>query len=305
MAKVLVTGGAGYIGSILCETLLSAGHTVTVLDNLTYGQTGPLHLCANPRFEFVHGDCRDRAVLVPLLTASDIVIPLAAIVGADACARNKSDAHLTNREAIQMLTAHLSRDQRLIFPATNSGYGTSSAVCTENTLLNPLSLYARSKVLAEDDVLSLPNSVSLRLATVFGASPRMRLDLLVNHFTYLAVTQGYVSIYEPHFRRNYVHVRDVADCMAYCIDHPLHGPYNLGLDVSLSKEDLAWEIRAQVPNFQVHLAEVGSDPDKRDYVVSSEKLKIAGFSATRSLDSGIRELITAYHMLGRRPYCNA
>lgn len=306
--RVLITGGAGYLGSILTERLLADGKEVTVLDNLMYGQSGPLHLCANPDFEFVYGDCRDARVLDPLLQECDVIVPLAAIVGARACDHDKSAAIFTNTEAIRTLCDLRSRDQLLIFPATNSGYGIAGkAVCTEESPIKPISLYGRTKVEAEDDVLSRPNTISLRLATLFGASPRMRTDLLVNDLVHKAVIDGYAVIYEKNFRRNFVHVRDVADCILYCMDYlTSHNVYNLGLDsANLTKEELALKIKEQVPDFYVHFAEIGEDPDKRDYIVSSQRLRNDGFVAQRTLESGITELIKAYRMLSRTPHSNA
>jgi len=304
--RILITGGAGYLGSIVAEHLLGAGLDVVVLDNLMYGQSSLLHLCSQPGFEFVRGDCRDPRVLHPLIKVCDVLLPLAAIVGAEACKRNPLDARTTNLNAVSLLNRLRSPDQLLIFPATNSGYG-SGEVCTEDSALMPLSLYGQTKVQAESDVLSKANAISLRLATVFGASPRMRTDLLVNHLVYAAVFDRYAVIYQKDYKRNYVHVRDVADCFLYCIRHPqMQGkPYNLGLDsANLSKEELAFKIRTVFPDFYIHFAELGTDPDKRNYTISSERLRQAGFEATRSLDDGIRELKKAYEMLSK-PHANA
>jgi nucleoside-diphosphate-sugar epimerase len=307
---VLVTGGAGYLGSILCEHLLDAGYRVTVLDRLLYGQHSLFHLCHNPAFEFVLGDSRDEAVMARLMKEADAVIPLAAIVGAPACDRDPWLAQSTNLEAIRMLGRLRSPRQTIIYPNTNSGYGTKSGslYCTEETPLEPITLYGRTKVDAESDVLSGANAVVLRLATVFGTSPRMRLDLLVNHFVYAAVTDGYVVIFEKDFKRNYIHIRDVADCFIHALTHvpQMAGrPYNAGLDdANLSKAELAMKIKEQVPGFYPHFAELGSDPDKRNYIVSNQRLREAGFEARRSLDAGIRELIKAYRALGRAPMKN-
>jgi nucleoside-diphosphate-sugar epimerase len=304
-ANVLVTGGAGYLGSILCEHLLDAGFSVTVVDNLTYGQPSLLHLCADPRFEFVFGDVREETLMAPLVRQADVIIPLAAVVGAPACDRDPWLAHSVNLEAVELVNRLRGPSQLLIFPTTNSGYGAQSgdAYCTEETPLEPISLYGRLKVQAENEMLDSPNTVTLRLATVFGASPRLRLDLLVNHFVHAAVTDGFIAIFEGHFRRNYVHIRDVADCFIYCAEHAggmVGRPFNVGLDsANLSKEELALKIKEHVPNFYIHLAEVGSDPDKRNYVVSNQRLREAGFEAHRSLDDGIRELMAAYRMLPR------
>lgn len=309
--RVLVTGGAGYLGSVLCEHLLAAGYGVTVLDTLHYGQASLLHFCANPAFDFVFGDARDERQLANLVKHADVVIPLACIVGAPACDRDPYLARSVNLDAIKLLNCLRSKNQLVVYPTTNSGYGTKTgdAFCTEETPLEPISLYGQTKVDAEQELLNSPNAVTLRLATVFGMSPRMRLDLLVNHFVYAAVTDGYLVIFEKDFKRNYIHIRDVADCFLHCIrnaEHMVGRPYNVGLDAAnLSKEQLALKIKEHVPNFYVHFAEVGQDPDKRNYVVSNQRLREAGFEAKRSLDDGIRELIKGYRMLKRSPLKNA
>ena len=309
--RIFVTGGAGYLGSVLCERLLDAGHLVTVLDSLLYQQNSLFHLCANPRFEFVHGDARDQAVVGGLAKDADVLIPLAAIVGAPACDRDPLLARSVNLEAVRLLTRIRSSGQLIVYPTTNSGYGTKTGdvFCTEETPLEPISLYGQTKTQAEQELLQHPNVVTLRLATVFGMSPRMRLDLLVNHFVYAAATDGYLVIFEKDFKRNYIHIRDVADCFLYCIENSnrMAGrSYNAGLDAAnLSKQDLALSIKKHVPKFYVHFAEVGSDPDKRNYIVSNQRLREAGFEAKRSLDEGIVELLKGYRMMGRSQFKNA
>lgn len=310
MAHVLVTGGAGYLGSILCEHLLKAGCQVTVIDNLMYGQHSLFHLCANPRFEFAFGDVRDEGVMHGLVKKADVLIPLAAIVGAPACDREPLLAQSVNLGAIQLISRLRSPRQLIILPVTNSGYGTKSGDvhCTEDTPLEPISLYGKTKLQAETALLETPNVISLRLATVFGMSPRMRLDLLVNHFVYVAVTDGYIVIFEKDFRRNYIHTRDVADCFVHCLENHermVGQPYNVGLDsANLSKEELAMKIKEAVPSFYIHFSEVGSDPDKRNYIVSCQRMREAGFHAERSLDDGIKELVKGYQMMGRAPFKN-
>ncbi|HYE91395.1 MAG TPA: NAD(P)-dependent oxidoreductase [Terriglobales bacterium] len=310
MTQVLVTGAAGYIGSILCEHLLAAGHRVTALDSLVHGVPSLLHLCGRPGFEFVAGDARDEPLVARLMKTADVVIPLAAVVGAPACDRDPGLAAAVNRDAVGAVNRMRSRDQLIVFPNTNSGYGTRSgdACCTEDTPLDPISVYGRTKCDAEAAVLDSPNAITLRLATVFGVSPRMRLDLLVNHFVHAAVTEGYLVLFEKDFRRNFVHVRDVADCFVYAIAHAgrMAGrPYNVGLDAAnMTKEQLALKVKEHVPRLYLHFAAVGSDPDKRDYVVSNQRLREAGFEAHRSLDEGIEELLRAYRMLPRSPWAN-
>jgi len=308
--RVLVTGGAGYLGSILCEHLLDAGYYVTVIDNLMYRQHSLFHLCSNQRFEFVFGDARDESLMKRLIKDVDVIIPLAAIVGAPACDRDTALAKSVNLEAVRLIKRLRSPSQSIIIPITNSGYGAKSGkvFCTEETPLEPISLYGQTKIEAEKEVLDGPNAVSLRLATVFGMSPRMRLDLLVNHFVYVACTDGYIVIFEKNFKRNYIHIRDVADCFLFCIEHAdrMAGkPYNVGLDsANLSKEELALKIKEYVPNFYIHFSEVGNDPDKRNYIVSNQRLKEAGFEARRSLDDGIKELLKGYRLIVRHPFKN-
>lgn len=308
--KVLVTGGAGYIGSILTEHLLDAGYEVTVLDRLLYQGASLAHLAARPGFEFVLGDARDERLMGELIPKADVLIPLAAIVGAPACDRDPWLARSVNFEAIKLLNRLRNPKQLVIYPNTNSGYGakTGETYCTEDTPLEPISLYGEVKVAAEKELLASENTIVLRLATVFGMSPRMRLDLLVNDFVFRAVTDGVLVIFEKDFKRNYVHVRDVADCFIHCIKNAASmtgRPYNAGLDAAnLSKAELAEKIKQYVPKLYIHFAEIGSDPDKRNYVVSNERLRQAGFEAKRSLDTGIQELIKGYRMFGRHPMKN-
>ncbi|MFO0879528.1 MAG: NAD(P)-dependent oxidoreductase [Gemmataceae bacterium] len=310
---VLVTGGLGYIGSILCEHLLAAGYRVTALDNLTFGlgQQSLPHLCAHPQFDFIDGDVRDEVVMRGCLRSADVIVHLAAIVGAPACDRDPILATSVNLDASRLLNRLRSRQQLVICPNTNSGYGATAgtALCTEDSPLVPISLYGRTKVEAERVLLDSPRTVGFRLATVFGMSPRMRLDLLVNHFVWAAFKDGYLVLFEKDFKRNFVHVRDVADAMLHAITHAdaMTGQvYNLGLDAAnLSKEELALEVKKQVPNFYLHFAPIGQDPDKRNYIVSSDRLARAGFTAARSLQAGITELLKGYRMMGRGFFRNA
>jgi nucleoside-diphosphate-sugar epimerase len=313
MRHVLVTGGLGYLGSILCEHLLAAGHAVTALDNLMYGtgQQGLYHLCASPLFDFIKGDVRDEAVMRSALRHADVVVHLAAIVGAAACDRDPLLATSVNLDSVRLLDRLRSPSQLVVYPNTNSGYGITSgeSCCTEESPLRPISLYGRTKVEAERLLLERPNVVALRLATVFGMSPRMRLDLLVNHFVHAALKEGYLVLFEKDFKRNFVHVRDVADCVLFAIANAgrMAGrAYNVGLDsANLSKEELALKVKEHVPSFYIHFAPIGQDPDKRNYVVSSARLREAGFEARRSLDDGIKELLKGYRMEGRAPFKNA
>ena len=253
--KILVTGGAGYLGSILVPALLAEGHNVTVLDNFRFGQSTLLDCCANPGFEVIRGDCRDEGILRDCMRNADYVIPLAAIVGAPACKDDTVAASTINLDAVKLLLALRSREQRIVFPCTNSGYGVgeSGKYCTEETPLRPISLYGRTKVEAEAAILSAGNGISLRLATVFGVSPRMRLDLLVNDFVHRAVTDRAVLVFEGHFTRNYIHIRDVARAFLHAIgnfERMKDQPYNVGLsDANLSKLELCAKIQAPVPGF--------------------------------------------------------
>jgi nucleoside-diphosphate-sugar epimerase len=311
MQSVLITGGAGYIGSVLSSHLLAAGYRVTVLDNLVYGQSGPLHLSNNPNFQFVYGDANNKSIVKQLVGEADVLIPLAALVGAPVCQAHKEQAYLVNLAAVRLIESVRENGQFSVFPTTNSGYGTQSGdtYCTESTPLKPISVYGRTKVRAESLLLGSPNTITLRLATVFGMSPRMRLDLLVNDFTYRAFTDGYLVLYEPHFKRNYVHIRDVADCFIHCIKNHqrmIGNPYNVGLDsANCSKEELALKIKEHLPKTEIYYSESGTDPDKRNYIVSNQRLRDAGFEASRDLDMGIEELIKGYRMLGKGMYRNA
>lgn len=309
--NLLVTGGAGYVGSVLVGHLLRRGYHVTVLDNLLYSQSSLLQYCSNSHFEFVQGDVRDERLMREQLRSHDAILPLAAIVGAKACDRDPLMATSVNFDAIVLLNRLRSPHQKVIFPCTNSGYGTKSGdvYCTEETPLEPVSLYGGTKVKAEKELVSNPNTISLRLATVFGPSPRMRLDLLVNGFVYRSVMDGFLVIYEKDFKRNYVHIEDVAECFCFCLEHfdEMKGEsYNVGLnDANLSKEELALKIKEHVPSLYIHYAEIGSDSDRRNYIVSNEKINLKGFVARRSLDEGIEHLLNAYRMLPRGNWRNA
>jgi len=308
--RILVTGGAGYLGSILVPALLARGHAVRVLDNFLYRQTSLLDCCANERLGITRGDCRDRAVLETALAEVDLVIPLACIVGAPACDADPFAARSVNLEAIELLLSLRSPEQRIIFPTTNSGYGIGEAgkACTEESPLRPVSLYGVTKVEAERLILEAGNSITFRLATVFGTAPRMRLDLLVNDFVHRAVTDRTVVVFEGHAMRNYIHIRDVARAFEHAIDHfdTMQGrAYNVGLsDANLSKLDLCAAIQKQVPGFVFLEAPIGQDPDKRDYIVSNERIEATGFQPEWSLDAGIRELVKGFRILRGSQYTN-
>ena len=307
---VLVTGGAGYLGSILTEHLLNNNYKVIVVDSLRYEQNSLFHLCSNPNFSFIYADVRNVDTLKPLVQKADVIIPLAAIVGAPACDQDPHAAQSVNYEAVVQLNALRSAEQLLIYPNTNSGYGTKSSVvyCDENTPLEPISLYGVVKVKAENELLQSENSISLRLATVFGMSPRMRIDLLVNHFVYTAIHEKYIIIFEKDFKRNYIHIRDVANCFIYCIERrdTMKGQaYNVGFpDANLSKQDLAEMIKSYIPDFYVHYSDIGEDVDKRNYIVSSAKIMGKGFIPQFSLSHGINELIKGLSMIQHQCYSN-
>ncbi|HAM41296.1 MAG TPA: hypothetical protein DCP69_08140 [Candidatus Omnitrophica bacterium] len=308
--KILVTGGAGYLGSVLVPTLLAGSHEVAVLDNFLYGQASLLDCCHHQGLTIIRGDARDRAVLAAAVKQADAIIPLACLTGAPACDRNPAEARRINLEAIRLLLELRSRTQPIIFPTTNSGYGIGQAGihCTEETPLRPVSLYGQLKVEAEQAVLEAGHSVTLRLATAFGISPRMRLDLLVNDFVYRAVTDRFLVVFQGHFKRNYIHVRDIAQAFLHALTHleTMNGqPYNVGLsDANLSKLELCAEIKKQIPAFYYVEAAIGEDPDKRNYIVSNEKIERTGFRPRVSLQDGIAELIKGYQVVRRTMYAN-
>jgi nucleoside-diphosphate-sugar epimerase len=330
--NILITGGAGYIGSVLVQKLMESkkvwslasfrdinpeGSTkgpenpgffswtkVTVYDNLMYKQTPLTNYCYKDDFEFVRGDVRDHDKLLPLIKEADIIIPLAAIVGFPACERDKVLAEQVNYEHVKFIAENMTPDTTLVYPNTNSGYGIGEGdtFCTEETPLNPISHYGITKCKAEKEVLKV-GGVSLRLATVFGVSPRMRLDLLVNDFTYKAHHDGYIVLFEKDFKRNYIHVQDVAlTFIRAMIDYrKMSGEaYNVGRsDSNLSKLQLAEKIKEQIPKFSIQWDEIASDPDKRDYIVSNEKLESLTpcWKPHYSLESGISELLKSFSIL--------
>lgn len=308
--KILVTGGAGYIGSVLVPILLKEGYDVIVVDNFIYNQTSLLDCCYYKNLEIIRGDVRDEQLLKELLKKVDVIFPLACITGAPACDKNPYEAKSVNLDAIKLLLKKRSKNQIIIFPTTNSGYGIGQEgiYCTEQTPLKPISLYGKLKVEAEKAVLDSGNSITLRLATCFGISPRMRLDLLVNDFVYRAVVDGYLVIYQGHFKRNYIHVRDASFAFIHCLenfDKMKNQPYNVGLSsANISKIELCEIIKKHIPNFYYHQAEIGEDPDKRNYIVSNEKIEKTGFKAKISLNEGIEELIKGYRIIRKFGFSN-
>lgn len=308
--RILVTGGAGYIGSVLVPILLNRGHDVTVLDTFSRGTTELAQCCYTTSFNPVRGDARDERILDELVPRAEVVIPLAALVGAPLCKEDPVAARTTNLDAVIALTKRVGKGQMVVYPTTNSGYGVGEKgkFCTEETPLRPISLYGVTKTEAERAVLERTQGVSLRLATVFGMSPRMRIDLLVNDFTWRAVTDRAVVIFEGHFKRNYIHIRDVVKGFEHAIANfaTMRGQaYNLGLsDANLSKLELCATIKQQVPSFEYLEAPIGEDPDKRDYIVSNEKVERTGWVPDWTLETGIAELIRGYRMLRNSRYAN-
>lgn len=300
---ILVTGGAGYLGSTLVPALLQAGHRVTVLDSFLFKQTSLNHVCHDPNFKVVKGDIRVESTIAPLLKRADVVIPLAALVGAPMCSADPVGARTVNREAIQMMLKLLSPQQRVLMPTTNSAYGTGDDqnFCTEESPLRPISIYAKEKVEVEDELMQRANAISFRLATVFGMSPRMRVDLLVNDFTHRAVHDRFVVLFESAFKRNYIHVRDVARVFLHGLKNfdGMRGHiFNVGLtEANVSKRELCERIQKQIPDFVFMDAPVGKDPDQRNYIVSNAKLESTGFKPAVTLDAGIAELIKGFTML--------
>lgn len=308
--RVLITGGAGYIGSILTPKLLREGFHVTVVDNLMHKQVTLLDCFGHSDFTFVKGDVANETLMKEQISKADILIPLAAIVGAPACALNPGLSKLVNYDAVKMLLNLSSSQQKILFPNTNSGYGIGEQMdeCSEDSPLKPISWYGKLKVDIEKELLDSQRAISFRLATVFGVSPRMRLDLLVNDFTYRACHDKFVVLFEEHFRRNYIHVQDVAGAFFFGINHyeKMKGhAFNVGLsDANLSKRDLCEKIRKYIPEFYVHSAPIGQDPDKRDYVVSNKKIESLGWKPVRGLDDGIRELLNAYQVIKLNHFAN-
>jgi nucleoside-diphosphate-sugar epimerase len=310
LSNILVTGGAGYIGSTLVPDLLSKKHKVTVVDNFMYDQTSLATSIRDKNFEIIFGDVRDESLMKKLVSKADIIIPLAAIVGAPACDKDPVTAQSINKDSILWLLRQVSKSQQIIMPTTNSAYGSGDKnnFCDENSPLNPLSLYARDKVVVEKSLLEHENSTSFRLATVFGISPRMRLDLLVNNFTLRAITDGFVIVFEGHFKRNYIHILDVVQAFNLAIEKKdqFKGEiFNVGLSqANISKIELCQEIKKIVPDFLFLEAPLGKDPDQRNYIVSNKKIEALGFSPAVSLQEGLNELVKGLKMFNHKPFTN-
>lgn len=308
--KILITGAAGYIGSVLVPELLRDGYEIVAIDNFMYNQQSLLDCCHNKKLTIVRGDVRDKRLVAEFIKDVDYIFPLACFTGAPLCLKDPVGARATNLEAIYQILKLKKPSQRVIFPTTNSGYGVGheGIYCDEKTPLNPISLYGKLKVEAEKAVLDAGNSITLRLATVFGISPRMRLDLLVNDFVYRAVNDRFIVLFEAHFKRNYIHIRDVVRAFLHCMknfDQMKNEPYNLGLnDANLSKAELCEEIKKQLPDFVFVESKIGEDPDKRNYIVSNNKIGNAGFKPEVSLQEGISELIKGYQIIKRNQFSN-
>jgi nucleoside-diphosphate-sugar epimerase len=300
--KILITGGSGYLGSVMTDVFLSNGYEVTVLDNLMYNQTSSIIYSHHKSFNFVYGDVRNHKLLKELVLQNDIIIPLAAIVGFPACDRDKQLATQINYEHVKVVCeVAKENNKRVVYPNTNSGYGIGeNGECTEESPLNPISHYGVTKVNAEREVLGI-GGISLRLATVFGTSPRMRMDLLVNEFVYKAMSDKSIVLFEKHFVRNYIHIRDVALVFLKMIqEYNIHSGevFNVGLSsANLTKQQLCETIQKHIPSFSIFHNDNYEDPDKRDYVVSNKKLESKGWTPMYSLDDGIDELIKTYSII--------
>ena len=301
MKKVLITGGAGYLGSVLTEVLLNKGYVVTVLDNLSYKQTSVAPFSYHPNFDFILGDVTNESLLKSLVEKNDVIIPLAAIVGMPACKAQPELTVKVNYEQVKNITKWITKDQKVIIPNTNSQYGSSTEIITEDSPFKPLSLYAETKCNAEKAVLDSGNGIALRLATVFGMSYRMRMDLLVQDFVYKAVTDGYLVLFESHFIRNYIHIRDIANAFLFMIENYEkcnNNAFNVGLtSANCTKLELAETIKLYVPDLVIVENNFKQDFDQRNYMVSNSKLESQGWIPTFTLEDGIEELIKGYQLI--------
>ena len=300
MKKILITGGAGYIGSMLSTKLVELGYQVTVLDNFSFTKNSLSHLYVFKNFKLIEGDVLNKKLFKKLINQNNIIIPLAALVGAPLCEKNKKMTKELNLNSINFLIKNLNKNHKVLYPTTNSGYGigAKNKYCDENSELNPISLYGRTKVDAEKEILKFKNSICFRLATVFGFSYRMRSDLLVNNFVQTSVKKNFLLIYEPHFRRNYIHIRDVVNVFVYSIKNfnkMKSNTYNVGLSsANLTKIQLAKQIKVKVKSLKIKISHNKKDPDQRDYFVSNKKIEKAGFKTQYKLKDGINELVTFF-----------
>ncbi|MBU2044115.1 MAG: NAD(P)-dependent oxidoreductase [Candidatus Omnitrophica bacterium] len=308
--RIVVTGGAGYIGSVLVPQLLNNGHEVRVVDNFMYNQSSLLDCCNHKKLTIIRGDARDKSIISESMKGVEAIIPLACLTGAPLCEKDPLVARSVILDAVKLILDLRSQNQTIVYPTTNSGYGIGQKdiFCTEETPLRPVSLYGKLKVETEKMLLESGNVITLRLATAFGVSPRMRLDLLVNDFVYRAVNDKFIVLFQAHFKRNYIHVRDVAKAFIHALGNfetMKNQAYNVGLsDANLSKGELCQEIKKQLPDFYFVEADIGEDPDKRDYIVSNEKIEATGLKPDVSLQDGIAELIKGYQIIKRNQYSN-
>jgi len=298
--RILITGGAGYIGSKLTTKLLNLGFKVTVLDALKFSSRSLNHLFKKKNFLFIKGDVRDKKLIKSLIKNNEFIIPLAALVGAPLCKKNKKEAISVNFDSIKYMMKNVRRNNKIIYLTTNSGYGVGmkNKYCTEKSPLNPISLYGKTKVESEKIVMNFKNSIGFRLATVFGYSYRMRTDLLINNFVFNSLKNRKLSLYEPHFRRNYIHIDDVVEGIIYSIknfNRLKSNVYNLGLSsANLTKLMLAKKIKKQIKNLKIKIIVNRKDPDQRDYYVSNRKIEKKGFKAKIGIDEGINELVKVF-----------
>ena len=308
--KILCTGGAGYIGSVLVPRLLREGHLVSVVDNFMYNQSTLLEHCISSNFNVIRGDVTNSNFILDLYSKGwDLIIPLACLTGAPLCNYNPGYAKHVIVDAVELMCEQLSIKTKIIYPTTNSGYGIGgTAECTELDDLKPVSGYGLWKCQAEEQIRLRGNSVSLRLATAFGVSPRMRLDLLVNDFVYRAVNDRCIPVFEGHFRRNFIHVQDICGAIQHTIknwDIMKGQVYNVGLSsANLTKHQLATKVASLVGGVEVVDVKSHADPDKRDYVVSNAKLEATGWKPVLTLDDGINELVKAYRIIKRNQHGN-